>query len=168
MPVDRAWVDGASVATALFSTLTAIVALVVAIRSDRRSREALRVQIYMELRAGFLDIFRELGALDEDSNADEIEVKMARTAYWHHAWDEWYVAKGLAPQEFSGLWDDFFAKAVMSGYRHPALRKVLDELGRRRDTGFGAYAQDLIVELRRLDKVMPRIDGDESIDRVRE
>ena len=110
MSGDPAWVDVASVVTALFSTLTAIVALVVAIRSDRRSREALQVQTYMELRAGFLDIFRELGALDEDPDADEIEVRLARTAYWHHAWDEWYVAKGLAPQEFSGLWDDFFAK----------------------------------------------------------
>lgn len=141
------WVDVASVLTAIFATLTAVIALAVAIRSDRRSREALKVQTYLSLRSGFLDIYRGLGRLD-DAEADSVPLELSRQAYWHHAWDEWYIAKRLAPREFSVLWDDFFALAVRSGYKHPALRSTLDSLAKRTDSGFGAYAQDLVKELR--------------------
>jgi hypothetical protein len=123
------------------------VALGLAIRSDRRSRQVLKVQIYLQLRSRFLDIYRALGRLD-DANADEVELKLARQAYWHHSWDEWYIANRLAPTEFSTLWDQFFATAARPGYEHPALRVTFDDLASNSDTGFGAYAQDLITWLR--------------------
>jgi hypothetical protein len=150
MDGEASWTDIASVVTAIGSTLTALVALGLAIRSDRRSRQALVVQTYLHLRSGFLEIYRDLGALDE-TEADSEELRLARQAYWHHAWDEWYVAKRMAPSEFAGLWDDFFAFAVLSGYRHPALRATLDELAARKEAGFGAYAGTLIAELRRME-----------------
>lgn len=106
------------------------------------------MQTYLHLRSGFLDIYRELGRLDEPK-ADAVELQLARQAYWHHAWDEWYIGNRLAPREFSGLWDGFFATAVKSGYEHPALRATLDELASKPNTGFGSYAQDLIKELRK-------------------
>jgi hypothetical protein len=141
------WVDVAQVVTAVFSTLTAVIALALAIRSNRRSREALKVQTYLELRAGFLEIYRNLGRLT-DVEADAVELQLTRQAYWHHAWDEWYIAKRLAPREFSGLWDGFFEAAVRSGYRHPALRATLDDLAENTEAGFGSYARELIEELR--------------------
>jgi hypothetical protein len=148
MEDNSSWVGVAQVVTAIFSTLTALVALWVSIRSDRRSREALKVQTYLHLRSGFLDIYRELGRLD-DPKADAVELRLARQAYWHHAWDEWYIANRLAPREFSELWDGFFGDAVKSGYKHPALRATFDELASNPDAGFGAYAENLIRELRR-------------------
>ncbi|MET4134330.1 hypothetical protein [Pseudarthrobacter sp. PvP090] len=142
------WIGVAQVVTAIFSTLAALVALWVGIRSNRRSREALKVQTYLHLRSRFLDIYRELGRLD-DSKADAVELQLAREAYWHHVWDEWYIANRLAPREFSGLWDGFFAAAVKSGYEQPALRAAFDELASKPNAGFGAYAQPMIRELRR-------------------
>jgi hypothetical protein len=153
VPVDgeTSWVDLATVVTAFFSTSTAVVALVVAMRSDRRSREALKVQTYLQLRAGFLDIYRQLGKLD-DAADEGIEVKLTRQAYWHHAWDEFYVARRLAPREFSILWDDFFRLAVKSGLGHAALMNTLDELAREKDVGFGAYAQELVAEVKAMEQ----------------
>jgi hypothetical protein len=151
MDGETSWVDVATVITAFFSTSTALVALVVAIRSDRRSREALKVQTYLQLRAGFLDIYRQLGRLDEEGE-EGIEVKLTRQAYWHHAWDEFYVATKLAPREFSTLWDDFFRLAVKSGLGHTALTKTLDDLASKKDVGFGAYAQELVSEVKAMEQ----------------
>jgi hypothetical protein len=141
-------VDLAGVITGVASSLIALVAVIVAIRSDRRSREVVKVQTYLMLRSGFLDIYRQLGAL-EDANADSVDLRLTRQAYWHHAWDEWYIAKKVAPREFEDLWDDFFSVAVQSGLKHPALRSVLDDLIRDTEVGFGAYAKEFVAMLDR-------------------
>jgi hypothetical protein len=152
-----AWTDVAGVVTAAASTLIALIAVVIAIRSDRRSRQVLKVQTYLMLRAGFLDIYRELGTL-EDMAADDVRLALARAAYWHHAWDEWYISERLAPREFGGLWDGFFSVAVLSGLRHPALKSSLDELARDTSAGFGAYAKDFVAVLRSMDKLTATAD----------
>lgn len=148
--VSATWVDLAGVLAAVFSTVTAVVALIVAIRSDRRSRQALKVQTYLQLRGKFLDIFQQLGRLDRQED-EGIEVTLARQAYWHHAWDEFYVAKRLAPDEFATLWDDFFRPAVKSGL-HEGLVQTLNNLASDRSVGFGAYAQDLVAEVRQMEE----------------
>ena len=153
----NSWVEITTVVTGFFATMTAAIGLVVALRSDRRSREALKVQTYLQLRAVFLDIFRELGRL-EDAGDEGLAIKLARQAYWHHTWDEWYVAKRLAPHEFASLWDDFFAEAVRSGIEHDALWATLEDLARDRKAGFGAYAQELINVVRAM-KDAPRDRG---------
>jgi hypothetical protein len=141
------WVDVITVATGFFATMTAVIGLVVALRSDRRSREALRVQTYLQLRTRFLDIYRELGRL-EDAGDEGSEARLTRQAYWHHAWDEWYITKELAPREFATLWDDFFSKAMAPSAGHPGLWAALEQLASNPRAGFGAYARDLIKEVR--------------------
>jgi hypothetical protein len=144
------WTDVAGVVAAAASTLVALVAVVVAIRSDRRSREVIKVQTYLALRGGFLSIYRELGRL-EDVGTDDVGLDLARAAYWHHAWDEWYVSERLAPREFGDLWRSFFSVAVVAGLRHPALRARLDTLASDENAGFGAYAKDFVEVLRQID-----------------
>jgi hypothetical protein len=141
-------VDLAGVIAGVASSLIALVAVVVAIRSDRRSREVVKVQTYLMLRSGFLDIYRQLGAL-EDADVDSVDLRLTRQAYWHHAWDEWYIAKKLAPREFEELWDNFFSVAVQSGLKHRALRSVLDDLTRDSEVGFGRYAKEFVATLHR-------------------
>jgi hypothetical protein len=68
---------------------------------------------------------------------------MARQAYWHHAFDEWYNFQ-LAP---SDMWNSFFRRAVQSGYAHPPLKATLDELAKDRSSGFGAYTEGFMSEL---------------------
>ncbi len=131
MNIETSWVDMGTLFTALFSTLTAAVAMVVAIRSDRRSREALKVQTYLQLRAGFLDIYRQLGKLDEE-RAEGIEVELTRQAYWHHAWDEYYVAKDspLASSRASGTTSSAWPSNRASAMPH--LRRPLTSSPARR------------------------------------
>lgn len=150
MNATPSWIDMASVIAAIFSTLTAIIALWVAVRSDRRSRDALKVQTYLQLRNQFIDIYRNSGSLDE-SDSPAVEVRQAREAYWHHTWDEFFITRRLAPREFSMLWDQFFKSAIESGLDHPAMVKAFDDLASKR-AGFGAYAQDLIAEIRAMQK----------------
>lgn len=144
------WTEVAQVLTAIASLFIAVIAVALAIRSDKRSREAMRVQTYLELRSGFLDIFRDLGQLDQEGT-DTVELRLVREAYWHHAWDEWYITHALAPREFAALWDDFFADAVRSGYRHPGLKESLERLTATNDA-FATYAKEMIDELQRSER----------------
>ncbi len=139
------WTDEASVITAVASTLVALAALWLALRSDRRSRQALKVQTYLQLRTRFLELYPQLGDLD----SADAETLPARKAYWHHVWDEYYVANKLAPDEFRPLWDEFFRTAMLTGLAHPSIRNALDLLVLDRSAGFAAYAQDLVDEVRR-------------------
>lgn len=140
----------AQVVTGVASTVIALLALAVAVRSDRRSREALKVQTYLQLRSRFIEIYRELGPMEE-VKPDKIELKLSRQAYWYHVWDEWYISNRLAPKEFSALWKDFFAAGAKSGYSQAALKASLEQLAAMTDRGFGSYAQDLLKELRAME-----------------
>jgi hypothetical protein len=139
------WTDALAAISGGLSALTAFTAVVIAIRSERRSREVLKAQMYLTLRHGFLDVFRELGDLTGRSEED-VDLRTARQAYWHHAFDEWYICQ-LAPRELGDMWDGFFRRAVQSGYAHPPLKATLDELAKDRSSGFGAYAQGFISDL---------------------
>lgn len=139
------WTDTLAAISGGLSALTAFIAVVIAIRSERRSREVLKAQMYLSLREGFMNIFRELGDLTGRSEED-VHLRMARQAYWHHAFDEWYISQ-LAPRELGDMWDSFFRRAVQSGYAHAPLKKTLDELAEDKSSGFGAYAQGFISDL---------------------
>ncbi|MCD5341551.1 hypothetical protein LR392_04825 [Arthrobacter sp. AK04] len=144
------WAAWAQVLTGIAATVVAGFALRVATESDKRSREALKVQTYLQLRSRFIEIYRELGGLEEEET-NEVELQLARAAYWHHAWDEWYVTNSLAPREFSDLWTGFFAGAVKSGYCQPGLKASLEKLASKPDEGFGFYATDLIAAVRSME-----------------
>lgn len=127
--------------------MTAVAAIVIAVRNERRSIAITRAQMYLVLRQGFFDIFKELGDLRGRPDVDGKQ-RQARIAYWHHAYDEWRVAK-LAPNELGDLWSEHFRTAVESGYRHDALRRTFDELRADTDEGFGLYAQEFVADLLR-------------------
>jgi hypothetical protein len=139
---------------AIASSTTAIVAVIIAILAEWRSREAekrgaelLTAEIYVTLRTGFIDIFEKLGDLGQGS-ASTLQERLAREAYWHHAYDEWFISRRLAPHALPELWDVFRDK-VRSGGAHPALAQSLSELMKDPEAGFGAYAGDFIEELER-------------------
>ena len=67
----------AGVVTAVASTLVALVAVVVAIRSDRRVPRGDNVRTYLALRVSFLSPYRELGRL-EDVGTDDVGLDLAR------------------------------------------------------------------------------------------
>ncbi|GEA87383.1 hypothetical protein [Cellulomonas cellasea] len=141
-------VEVVAAASGGLSALTALVAVAVAVRSDRRSREIARVAIFLNLRDGFRDIYRELGDL---RGADDpgAPLRLARESYWHHAFDEWFVPQ-LAPRECGDLWSGLFRTMVVSGYGHAPLRQVLDDLMAEPDKGFGAYAGAFADEVRKV------------------
>jgi hypothetical protein len=82
-----AWTDALGAISGGLSALTAFIAVVIAIRSERRSREVMKAQMYLTLRTRFLDLYRQLGDLTSRSEED-VDLRMARHAYWHHAFDE--------------------------------------------------------------------------------
>ena len=143
--MDGGWPAVLSAVAAVCSAATAAIAIWLAVQSNRRAWEFARAQMYLSLRTGFLDILRELGDLSATTVSTDSE-RMARIAYWHHAYDEWRLSR-LAPKQFGHLWSEHFRKAVISGYAHPALRSTFDELRSDTAAGFGAYAQDFIDEL---------------------
>lgn len=140
------WSNLVSALAAVFSATTAATAIVFTYRSERRSREVTKAQVYLTLRQTFIDIYRELGDLEGGADP-EAQLRLARQAYWHHAFNEWYVSR-LAPRELGDLWPSFFRAANASGFRHPALRDTFDRMAADPDVGFGSYAKDFITEVR--------------------
>jgi hypothetical protein len=140
------WTNLVSALAAVFSATTAATAIFFTYRSERRSREVTKAQVYLTLRQNFIDIYRELGDLEGGADP-EAQLRLARQAYWHHAFNEWYVSR-LAPRELGDLWPSFFRAANASGFRHPALRETFDRMSANPDVGFGSYAKDFIEEVR--------------------
>ncbi len=137
---------------AVASSTTALVAVVIAVLAERRSRaaerrgsELLTVQAYLTLRTGFLEIFRELGNVNEPEPATP-EERRAREAYWHHAYDEWLVGTKLAPHALPELWNVFHEK-IITGAAHPALEFSLRKLMEDPAAGFGAFASEFVEAL---------------------
>ncbi|WP_219464370.1 hypothetical protein [Nonomuraea rhizosphaerae] len=135
-----------AVLSGTLSAITALAAVYLAVRAEKRSRKVAAAQIYLALRARFLEIFERLGDVDGAEPASEDE-RAARAAYWHHSFDEWYLSTRFAPSEFRGLWDGFYRDATHSGLAHPALRQALIELRDNRTAGFGVYARDFVTEM---------------------
>ncbi|MEU4427136.1 hypothetical protein AB0F81_41480 [Actinoplanes sp. NPDC024001] len=144
------WTDVAGVVTAVVSVVIALVAVVIAVRTDSRSREVIKIQTYLALRSRFLDLYQKLGKLDDGRPPDDPALRLARAAYWHHCWDEWFISERLSRTEVGGMWQGFFSRAMLSGLRHPALRKALEELKADEQFGFGNYAREFIDELDRI------------------
>lgn len=142
------WAEVLSTIAACLSSIIAFTAILIAVRNERRSREVAKTQIYLALRDRFIGIYEKLGDLDMGT-ASDISTRLARQAYWHHAFDEWYISHELAPREMGDMWERFYERAAKSGYDHPALRSTLDELAKDRSKGFGAYARDFISSLMR-------------------
>jgi hypothetical protein len=132
-----------STMAACLSSIIAFVAILIAVHNERRSREVAKTQIYLALRDRFIGIYEKLGDLDKDATSD-ISTRLARQAYWHHVFDEWYISHELAPREMGDMWNRFYERAAKSGYGHTALRSTLGELADDKSGGFGAYAQDFI------------------------
>jgi hypothetical protein len=127
------------------SAITALVAVIVAVRSERRSREVMRSHVYLALRNGFRDVYQQLGDLTGGSD-EGAALRLARQSYWHQALDEWYVTTRLSSREAGDLWEAFFKPAIAAGYSHPALRSTLEEMRAKRK-GFTTYAEDFFTEL---------------------
>ena len=138
------WADALGALSGAFSAVAALVAVGIAVWNQRRAAAITRAQMYLMLRQGFYEIFKELGELNEETPADNQE-KLARAAYWHHAYDEWRVAR-MAPDDLADLWTQHFEAAVQSGYPHPALKTALADLMSHPEQGFAAYAKDFVDE----------------------
>ena len=143
--MEPGWAAAVSAVAGGFSAITAITAVFIALRSERRSHLIIKAQIFLTLRQEFLEIYRELGDLEGPGSADAA-LDLARQAYWHHAYNEWYLSK-MAPNELGGLWENFFRRAVESGYAHPPLKEALEKMLANKSAGFGAYAQDFAADL---------------------
>jgi hypothetical protein len=113
---------------ALSSAAIALAAFFLAWRADARARELAVVQMFLALRSRFLDIYLKLPPPAKVASAYSDNEKAAVLAYWHHAFDEWYVTTGLSHRLLKRLWQGFYAPAVLSGMRHDGYRQVLFEL----------------------------------------
>ncbi|MEM1362470.1 MAG: hypothetical protein AAGF94_12255 [Pseudomonadota bacterium] len=116
-----------SVAIAFASFVVAGSALYLGIRNNQRAEEVARVQTFLEMRHNFLSIYAELGDF-LSANAPNEEERRAREAYWHNAYNQWYVSKKLGAKVFDDLWDGFFRDATRSGYGTAGLRATLDKM----------------------------------------
>ena len=142
--METGWPAVLSAASGAFSAIAALAAVFIAIRNERRSREITKAQMYLTLREGFLSIYKELGELEDAQDANA-RLRRAREAYWHHAYDEWRLSR-MAPRELGDLWNEFFRRAVQSGYTHSPLRRTFDDLRGNEKAGFGLYAKDFIAD----------------------
>jgi hypothetical protein len=129
----------AETAAAIAATVVALAAFLLSWRSDRRAQLLARTQMFLELRTTFLDVYQRLPSFDKPASDYTSEEKAAVLAYWHHAFDEWYVTNHLDPKHMKDLWNEFYAPAILAGMRHEGLREVLfdmidseDELGEYR------------------------------------
>ncbi len=77
-------------------------------------------------------------------NEDE---RLAREAYWHHSFDEWYLSNKLASREIGYMWAEFYKPAIVSGYDEPALRSILEELLKDPEKGFREYTKEFMSSL---------------------
>jgi hypothetical protein len=145
--VSGQWAQSLSAVAAGLSSIIALVAILIAVRNDRRSREVTKTQIFLALRDRFLDIYEKLGDLDKLKAIDE-DKRAAREAYWHHAFSEWYVCKNIAPHEMGGMWYSLYKGLIKSGYDHPALKATLAELTKHKEKGFGEYAQQFVFAVK--------------------
>jgi hypothetical protein len=145
---------------ALVSALISAVSLVVAgfswwnaKRVAERADLSDRVKVFVELRAGFHDIRKNLRRLELDGaelptpdtpNWDTHEL------YWHHAFTEWYVTTKLHP-EMRRLWDEFFSLALQETLTtHRPLRYVAWSMVEQRRPVFGVHHAEFRSELERL------------------
>lgn len=133
-------------ASTIISSLTALIAVVIAVISERRATAVAEAQVFLTLRSRFLDIYERMGDVDEVTTKEN--EKAARFAYWHHSHDEWFIAERLAPRLFKPLWSRFFERAFASGQKHLGLQAAFEELAAKRETGFADYAQDFIDRIR--------------------
>jgi hypothetical protein len=140
------WAEVLSAIAAGLSSVIAFIAILLAVGNERRSREVAKAQIYLALRDRFIGIYERLGDLDSDTTSD-ISTRLARQAYWHHCFDEWFISNELARREMGDMWDGFYKSAIKAGYDHAALRSTLDELIKDESKGFAEYAQRFISAL---------------------
>ncbi len=141
-----ALISGISLIVAGFSWWTAR-------RADERAELSERVKVFVDLRAGWHDIRKELrrqqleGAELPDPASPGWET---HERYWQHAFTEWYVTTRLHP-ELRRLWEEYFAVAIQRALRtHLPLRYaawILVDQGR---TMFGAFHDEFRAELERL------------------
>jgi hypothetical protein len=128
------WIAGAS-AVAAFASLA------VAYTTQRSAREVALVQVHLALRTRFLEIYRQLPLADDCSPADG----NASQAYWHNAYDEWFITTQLTTQ-FKKLWTDFYSTAIAAGFQHDVLEAELAFLLQQQE-GFATYAGKFVDEL---------------------
>jgi hypothetical protein len=128
------------------STVTALAALYIAIRNERRARLVAATQMILTLSSGFHEIFPRLGELKVPA-ANDAE-RAARIQYWHHGYLEWFLTNRFAPKDFKMVWDQYFLATNLSGYAHPGLRDSLNKSAENAKEGLGLYAQDYIEAIR--------------------
>jgi hypothetical protein len=133
-------------AATILSSVTALVAVLIAVIAERRATAVAEAQVFLTLRTRFLSLYERMGDVNQLATNDS--EKAARFAYWHHSYDEWFITEHLAPRFFKPLWSRFFERAVSSGRKHQGLRAAFDELVERKEAGFADYAQDFISRVR--------------------
>lgn len=105
-------------------------AVFVAYGVDVRGRALARTTLFLQLRSRFLEVLQNLPPAYRDANwipTSPSDVA-ASAQYWHHAYDEWYVARRLNPKLMGRLWDDFYLPSIGSGLQHPGLRRALTHI----------------------------------------
>lgn len=134
---------------AAVSTIIALIALVFSILADARSNATTRMQLYLELKTRFLEVFGNLPPKFSDANwkpankNDEIKVKK----YWHHSFDEWYITNKLNKRYMKGLWEKYYSSAILAGLKHNGLRKVCVTMLNEKEKEFGHYTREFENEL---------------------
>lgn len=113
-------------------------------RADRRGEIATRTQMFLALRTRFLDLLHDLPPeyADEEWDASLPAHRAAAIRYWHHAFDEWYIAKHLNLKLMGQLWDEYYRSALLGGLRHYGLRRTFS-LASRTDALWNEFADEL-------------------------
>lgn len=132
--------------TAVASSVTAIVAVYIAVRTERRARLVAATQLLLTLSSQFFEIFWRLG--DPAKPTANEEQRLARAAYWQNGYLEWFLTNRFARKDFGLIWDKYFESANLSGYAHEGLREELYKLAANKNEGFGFYAQEYIKRWR--------------------
>ena len=71
--------------------------------------------MFLELRTRFLDVYQRLPSFDKLASDYTPEETAAVLAYWHHVFDDWYVANCLNQRHMKELWNEFYAPESWRG-----------------------------------------------------
>jgi hypothetical protein len=143
------------------SAAVALAAFFLSWRADERAQVLARTQMFLELRTRFIEVFRQLPPFDKHSADYTPEERAGVLAYWHHAFDEWYITNQLNQKPMQKLWDDFFAPAVLAGMRHDGLREVLFNMIDSGDQS-GEYRRTFGVAMKKLWESRAAIDASDG------
>lgn len=123
--------DDPSLVVACASATASIAAVVVSYLALIKTKQIAATSLFIELRRAHSEIHAKMDPRYHEESWDprsDSEAMRTLERYWLQTLTEWYTTTRLNGGAFSGVWSEFFEKAVAGGMRNRPLLIALWEL----------------------------------------